>query len=200
MMREDAELSIEELSKSTKIQEKYLLRLENNDFEKLPSPVYIRGFIKKWAGACNENADEIILQFERENQDLLEKGAETDTKISQPSFIITSKHIILTVVLLSGIALAVFFYFNQKLVSEIPQVEVLNPVDFSSVTEEDSVFIQGEVQNAEKIFIDGQEVEPQKGGNFEVRVPLSAGLNTITIKAISPAGKEVETARKILKL
>lgn len=200
-LREEAGISIDKLSQITKIQEKYLLRLENNEFEKLPSPVYVRGFIKKWAKACNANADELVLQFQRENENLLEDERRKGIKeVSPPPFIITSKHIILVIVILAAAALAAFFYFNQMLVSEVPQVEIVSPSDFNSVTEEEYIFIRGEAQNTEKIFVNGEEMESGNGDSFEFKFPLNAGLNTIIIRAQSPEGREVETARKVLKL
>lgn len=44
-MRELQHLSIEELSQSTKISKTYLKAIENEEFHKLPAPVYIRGFV-----------------------------------------------------------------------------------------------------------------------------------------------------------
>lgn len=200
-LREEAGLSLDKLSSITKIQKKYLLRLENNEFEKLPNPVYIRGFIQKWANACNGDSDKLVMQFKRENEEMI-KNSKSDTlsEISAPSFIITSKHIILALVIAAALALSAFFYFNQKLVSEIPQVEITVPADFNTVTEKETVFIRGEAKNTSRIFINGTEVAISQEGVFEFTHQLVAGLNTIIVRAESPAGREIETARKVLKL
>lgn len=39
------QLSIEEISKNTKISKVYIQAIENEEVEKLPAPVYIRGFV-----------------------------------------------------------------------------------------------------------------------------------------------------------
>ena len=54
-IREDAGLSITDLAVATKIQFKYLKHLESEEYDKLPMPVYIRGFIQKCTKVCGVN-------------------------------------------------------------------------------------------------------------------------------------------------
>ncbi len=44
-VRDYKNVSIEEMSKITRIGRQYLVALENNEFEKLPAPVFVRGFV-----------------------------------------------------------------------------------------------------------------------------------------------------------
>ena len=48
-IREARQISIEEMVDSTKITKNYLKALEEEDFSKLPAPVYVRGFITQIA-------------------------------------------------------------------------------------------------------------------------------------------------------
>ncbi|MDX1608284.1 MAG: helix-turn-helix domain-containing protein [Candidatus Spechtbacterales bacterium] len=201
-IREEAGLSFEDLAEKTKIQVKYLKYLENEEFGALPGPVYIKGYIKKWATACGADPNKLALQFQRENEEILKHktGKEKIQSPSSPSFVITSKHIVAVIIIVALVALLSFFYFNQRLVSEVPSIEVVHPSDFNSVTEDELITIHGEADNAQVVYVNGEQVQIEKTGQFSYTYTLNAGMNTIVIRAKSSAGREVETARKILKL
>ena len=45
-LRDIQDVSLDELQERTKVSLQYIIALENNDFENLPSPVYVKGFLK----------------------------------------------------------------------------------------------------------------------------------------------------------
>lgn len=59
-------ITIEELSLITKIDPNHLTNLENNNFAKLPSATFIKGFIRNVASALGENPNELIAVFRRD--------------------------------------------------------------------------------------------------------------------------------------
>lgn len=61
--RESAGLSIDAVQKDTKIQKKYLVALENNDFAALPGKFYVRAFVKAFANAVGLNGDQFVRQY-----------------------------------------------------------------------------------------------------------------------------------------
>ena len=200
-IREEAGLTIEDLSLVTKIQAKYLEFLEDDEYDKLPSTVYVRGFIQKWATACNQDSEKFLLQFYRENKALIEKPGEGRlSSIKTPSFIITSKHIIIFFLGAAITALAGFLVYQQNIFKNTPQIEIFSPQEFNSIIESDSVLIEGKTDNIDSLFVNGNQIQVDQTGEFKYEYELSPGLNTITIKAQSNSGRSVETIRKILKL
>lgn len=200
-IREEAGLSVENLAKTTRIQAKYLRHLENEELDKLPPPVYIKGFLQRWAQVCGVEADDLLLQFYRENKFLTRN--QQDQKISSvfsPSFIITSKHLVLTFGIIIAAVITGYFYYNQILVFNTPRVEIVSPREFSSVSHEDSIFIRGEARGTIRLHIDGTEVFLDEGGIFEHLYYLQSGLNTIIITAEGNNDENIEVIRKVLKL
>ncbi|WP_429970698.1 helix-turn-helix domain-containing protein [Fructilactobacillus sp. Tb1] len=61
--REKAGLSIDAVQKDTKIQKKYLVAIENNDFDALPGKFYVRAFVKSFANAVGLDGDKFINQY-----------------------------------------------------------------------------------------------------------------------------------------
>jgi Uncharacterized protein conserved in bacteria, COG1426 len=62
-------LSLTEISKQTKIKEKYLLALENNNWNIFESPVYIEGLIKTYARFLGLNYKKVLPFFYRDYEE-----------------------------------------------------------------------------------------------------------------------------------
>ncbi|MEM8606344.1 MAG: helix-turn-helix domain-containing protein [Myxococcota bacterium] len=65
-LRETRDLSLEEVSSTTRIPRRTLESLEENRFEDLPSGVFVRGFIKAYASAVEVDPDEVLARFDEE--------------------------------------------------------------------------------------------------------------------------------------
>ncbi|SEN43949.1 helix-turn-helix domain-containing protein [Lihuaxuella thermophila] len=61
--RESKGISLEELEARTRIHRKYLMALENGQFELLPSPVYVRSYLRSYANAVGENPQNILKYY-----------------------------------------------------------------------------------------------------------------------------------------
>jgi cytoskeleton protein RodZ len=64
--RETRDLSIEELSSTTRIPRRTLESLEDDRFEDLPSGVFVRGFIKAYASVVDIDAREVLARFDEQ--------------------------------------------------------------------------------------------------------------------------------------
>lgn len=62
--REETKLSLEKVSQKTKINLNILRSLEANDFQSLPSPAYVKGFVMSYARVVGLNSDEVIHKLE----------------------------------------------------------------------------------------------------------------------------------------
>ena len=58
--RIDKTISLDELQQRTKIQKRYLLAIEENDFQELPSDYYLRTFIRQYADEVNLDGNHLI--------------------------------------------------------------------------------------------------------------------------------------------
>lgn len=62
--REDKGLSLAQVEEATKIRSTYLQALEEDDFERLPAPVYVRGFLKNYAKFLGLDAEQILALYQ----------------------------------------------------------------------------------------------------------------------------------------
>ena len=61
--RESRNLSLKEVSESTKIREHLLKAIEEDQYELISSPVYVKGFLNIYAKYLGLNPDDIILGY-----------------------------------------------------------------------------------------------------------------------------------------
>ncbi len=62
--RETRNISLEEISKFTKVKEHYLRAIEEDQYELLPAIPYVKGFLNVYARYLTLNPKEIVLQYE----------------------------------------------------------------------------------------------------------------------------------------
>ncbi|MBO86380.1 MAG: hypothetical protein CL927_13565 [Deltaproteobacteria bacterium] len=61
--RESLGISLDELSKSTRISTRYLEAIEADDFERLPSPIFVKGYLKQVVEQLGLDADGVVESF-----------------------------------------------------------------------------------------------------------------------------------------
>ena len=61
--RESCQATLEDVAEITKIGKHYLRAIEENDFERLPAPVYVRGFVAEYARILSLNPDDVSKHY-----------------------------------------------------------------------------------------------------------------------------------------
>ena len=201
-MRQTAHLNIAALSEKTKIQKKYLQRLEAEEFDRLPPAVYVRGFVKYWAEACSADVENALIQFDRVNTFFIQKQNQEKRlgMASSPSFIITSRHLfgVLGVALLVG--LAVYFGYQYFFLAKQPHIEIMTPASMELVVQNKWLTIEGQTEDVMRLTVAGQEVYIEKDGRFEKTLALNEGINLIRIEGEGRNGQSIEVTRKVVRV
>jgi cytoskeletal protein RodZ len=74
--RETKNISLEEISKFTKIKEHYLKAIEEDRYELLPATPYVKGFLNVYARYLTLNPKDIVLQYENYLKSLIPQPIE----------------------------------------------------------------------------------------------------------------------------
>ena len=78
--REASRLTISEVSLATKINPKVLAAMENGEMESLPATIFLRGFVRSYAGFLKMNVTEVLTVFSQE----LEESAVKEAPLAPP--------------------------------------------------------------------------------------------------------------------
>lgn len=173
------DLNLEEVSKKTGIDAKYLESLEEDDFYKIPSSTYTRGFLKRYAEFLKQDAEEILKQWNQKY-----RPRENNFPKERPKNESNPKRIDSKIFLIGAIVLLILFYlgWSTKRVLFAPEIKLLSPSQ-DTVVKEESLMIQGKTDSRANVFVNGQPVEEMDKGVFQQKISLLPGLNTIEISA-----------------
>ena len=199
-LRKNANLSFEELSRLTRIPIHYLKHLEKEEYEKLPPPVYTKGFLRFWAQATG--GDEAALQnafIHRKRSTFLENNrVKKRIRVFRSRPIITVRHLVAVGIIVVLVSL-VYVYYNQSIITRSPQVKITHPVELHSVSADKAITLTGTVQQVDTLTIDGSAVDISDG-SFSHDYLLDNGWNTIPFLATYRDNDPVQIIRRVIYL
>ncbi|WP_239421958.1 helix-turn-helix domain-containing protein [Bacillus sp. CGMCC 1.16541] len=120
--REEKNLTLDDLQKLTKIQKRYLVGIEEGNYDLMPGKFYVRAFIKQYCEAVGLSPDEIFEQYKSEipttqTDDLPQQLSRVRTRKEIPekaSKALDALPIILIVVVVIAIASTVWIFAQSK--------------------------------------------------------------------------------------
>ena len=196
--REKKNLSLEEVSRATKIRPSFLTAIEKGDYNKLPSGTYAHGFVRNYAKYLGLRDNELLALFKREYDEekylkvlpegLVRRG---DFPIRKIIFNRTFKIIIVIFV-----ALIAYLVFQFRAAIFNPSLDVLSPKENEVVNTLD-IMVTGKTDPNSTIYINDEVASLDKKGNFTKTINVFPGTETITIKAVNNFNKTTIVERKI---
>jgi len=190
------ELNLEEVAREISIEAKYLASLEADDYYKLPSPTYARGFLKRYAEFLKLDFEKILAQWDEKYNHQERELKKPKSKIKK---IFQLNQFKFKIILISVILCLILLYlgFGIKNILFRPEIKIFYPVE-DMVTTNSSLTIKGETDIQATIFINNQPVEQTEEGLFEQKIDLLIGLNQIEISAKKKYSKERIIYRQIV--
>lgn len=76
-------LTLDDLQQITKIQKRYLIAIESNDFDSLPGEFYVRAFVRQYAEIVDLNADELLASLAPAEPETADVAEPEQTKRTQ---------------------------------------------------------------------------------------------------------------------
>ena len=195
--RQNRQLNIEPIAKRLKIRAEYLMAMEDERFDKLPSGLYGKNFLKQYALFLGLKPKELFSDidsslFGEENADPFSQRVLKSRKL-----LIWPK-IIKNILILSAVLvcfLYLIFYFKNIVTA--PDLVVTSP-DKNILTKASSIVISGQTEPEAEIRINGEIVLNNNEGLFSQTINLKKGLNSITITAKKKYSRQQAITRQIL--
>ncbi len=213
-LRRVKNLTLEKVAALTKIQTRYLERLEKGEFAKLPADVYIRGMLAKYARIIDADAEELWRHFEEErgvpasaplagkSREVARRSGISD-RLPQNRFLNTSLFVLtpkaITFISLTLISLFIFGYivYQFKFLVGPPILSVFEPSQ-DILTMEKKIKLAGLVEVGAVLTINGQPAGISGEGRFEEELALQPGVNLIEFLARNHLGKTAAVKRMVV--
>lgn len=131
--REQRNMSLDDLQEITKIQKRYLIAIEQGNYVIMPGEFYVRAFIRQYAEAVGLDPEELFEQYANEIPNAQQEelpGELSRVKLRQLSEqgekVLNILPKILIGMLAVGVAVVLWFFFQNRTMDEQPQEQVIN--------------------------------------------------------------------------
>ncbi|MFH1547131.1 MAG: helix-turn-helix domain-containing protein [bacterium] len=197
--REIQNLSLEEITSATKIQKHYLEALEADDYDKFPSTVYAKGFLRNYSRYLGVDTEKVTALFRRSvENEATAQVKDSKRPIQKIRFSVTPSTIIIGSVLLLILFTFGYLFYQFYNFQKPPRLEISSPENNITV-DTSEIVVEGITENNMFITINDEPIRINEDGSFKVDITLSKGQNTLVIKAKHPddIGKEAVVSRQV---
>lgn len=196
-IRAEYQVNLLEVSRETGIRREHLESLESGDYSGLPADVYVRGFLRSYAGFLGVDPGALIRLYERERSIAKHLGKETETppSVSRKSpnrfslFVVTPAMMIGSVVALLFLGITWYLYGEYRVFVSEPYLVILEPQNGETVSGDERTVV-GKTDRDAKLFLNDRLALLDESGEFRERIRLQPGVNALTVKVVNRFGKE----------
>jgi cytoskeletal protein RodZ len=186
-IRESLGLSTEEVAKKTGIGTKPLEALEAGAYNRLPSEVYVKGFLSQLAQIYNIDKQVLINQFEieRKIQKAVTKTTTKPTNAKKGIFqdlVITPKNLSLVGGVAFILVTVVYICWQVFSISKVPDLRIESPQDLT-VIDKSFVEILGTTDPGSIVTVNNEPVFVDREGKFSTQLGISSGPKELIIVA-----------------
>lgn len=197
--RLEKKFTFEDIEKATKIRKKFLMALEENAWDKLPSLPYIKGFIRNYSVFLGLKPDEMVAIFRRhftefEKTGLLPSGL--THPLDEPVLRFTPQIGLIGITIAFVLLFFGYLFFQFKSYTNPPDLMVTKPKE-GEIVNSSKVEIAGKTATDAVIAVNSQKIALSANGEFNTTLLLSPGVNSIIIESTSKYGKKKTITRTI---
>lgn len=180
-------ISLEEISKKTKINKSYLEAIEECRFKDLKfSSLYQKNFIRKYAEAIGINPIPLMNQYSKEEDQKDKTTFSQKNNISNYNYNYWISDIpkIIKYFLASMAIFGLIFYLGAQIKNtlEPPPLTLISPEE-GFITNHNEIKIIGQTKPEINVTINGKSISNNEQGSFSETISLSTGINTIVVRA-----------------
>ena len=198
--RQAKKIKLSLIAKKINVNEKYLTALEKGEYEKLPSGVYGKNFLREYALFLGLDYKKLALDFEAEINTLEPKRQKElfSKQIVKKRYLLAMPKILKNILIFSIICVC-FIYLGYRLGKIIsPPMLIIDSPTADLTTDQTSLELIGRTEAEASLTINGQTVLTDKNGGFSQTISLKNGVNIITITANKKHSRGHTIIRQVL--
>lgn len=193
--REEKEISLKKVAADLRIQEEVLKSIEEEEWEDLPEPIFVTGFIKNYASYLGLDSKR-ALAFYRRGFDEKKYPSKKNPITKSKTLLITPKRFINLIFGLFIFLFVIYLAIQYFSILSAPKLEIISPENDSQTTVP-KIQIQGKTEKNSTVSVNGEFAAIDEDGNFSKEVSLKEGKNVITIVASKKLSPKSEATRMV---
>ena len=194
--RRKKNLTREEIATELNVSVSFLQHLEEDHFKLLPAPVYVKGFLRRYAKYLGLQEKHLLALFRRSYDLQQQDHSAPPQPLQRPHFTFTPGRVFSLVISLTIIAFLGLLYFQYRRYSGQPVLVLQTPPEESIIYQE-YVEVSGQTEPGVELFINGEKKPLEEDGTFRFTLGLEPGLNNIVITVRKGNGKETTVRRQV---
>jgi len=198
--RQAKKLKLSLIAKKLNINEKYLEALEKGEYDKLPSGVYGKNFLREYALFLGLDYNQLAADFETEINILEPKRQKElfSKQVIKKRYFLAMPKILKNILIFLTVCVCFVYlgYRINKIVS--PPILIVDSPAANLTTDQNSLRIAGHTEAEANLIINGQTVLTDKNGDFSQIISLKNGINIITITANKQHSRSQTVIRQVL--
>lgn len=193
-------ISVAQVEEATKIRDKFILALESDSWELIPSEVYGRGYLERYAEFLQLPVEVIMKQYDRERTMYARSCKETQVELAPPArlriprFLLTPRFFVVVLVLV-GLSGAGFELYKQiRLFTADPFIHLVAPAEAKEsspselIVSTNTLTFTGQTAIGAALDVNGRAVAVNDDGSFTTTVEVHTGANELVFTATNKHG------------
>jgi len=205
--REKKGITLDQAAADTRIREKFLKALEDDDYQSLPGAVYTKGFLRNYAEYLDLSQEELVVLFHQERGlQAPEPARRFDPlrPIIRRSLIFTPTVLVPVAVLAVVVLFVGYLYYQFVSFAVAPTLDIYDPAT-DAIAQEAQFTLHGRTVPAGRVTVQVfpglltlSDIHPAADGTFSATVTLTTGSNHIVVEVLDQSGKVSRVNRSIL--
>ncbi len=196
-VRQSKELKLETVAKKLNIRAEYLEALEKGHYDRLPTGVYGRNFLREYCRFLGLDYRPLAKQFEAEAKASIRGNVFERRLVAKRDLLalpVLARNAIIGVLIA---ACLIYLGLLLKRIFEPPFLAIEYPTD-NLTTADNRLTVRGRTEPETEITINNENVVVTSSGAFERDVFLQPGLNTIAVTAEKKYSRPATLLRQVL--
>jgi cytoskeletal protein RodZ len=190
-------LKIDDIAKRTGIRAEYLVALEEERFDRLPTGLYGKNFLKEYAVFLGLKLPDILKRLEEGRPHNDTEDPFSQKIVKKNKFIIFPKIIRNSLIIIAVLICFLYLIFYFKKIILPPDLTVSQPAK-NLLIRSTAITVIGQTESEAEVRINSAIVLNNHGGYFSQEVNLKKGLNSLVISAKKKYSREQVVVRQIL--
>lgn len=193
--------TVAEAEEATKIRSKFILALESDSWDQIPSEVYGRGYLEAYAAYLKLSVPTLMKKYEKgramyRRQCVNDSVSLAPTMVVRPrSFLITPRMMTVSLGVVAALGFGLVVANQVRNFVSAPYLELVPPAEAQVLgvsqlaVSNDTYTVEGHTVSGATVKVNSQPIAVQEDGSFTQPVPVQHGMNAVVVEATNPAGK-----------